>query len=146
MTLSYACPYGTERRTLRNYPKGDPMADTSDFNTIFTELRLIFRPLEKRLDIIKDDAAEFCANSREPWSNGKELYFGGAVIKKNYVSFYLMPVYMYPDLLDGISEALRKRMQGKSCFNFSKYDRPLIRELATLTKVSFERLRNEGYA
>ncbi|MCZ7557525.1 MAG: hypothetical protein M5R41_14095 [Bacteroidia bacterium] len=122
------------------------MADASEFGNIFAELRLIFRSLESKLDIIKDDAAEFCANSRKPWSNGKELYFGGAVIKKNYVSFYLMPVYMYPDLLDGTTEALRKRMQGKSCFNFTKYDRPLIRELATLTKVSFERLRNEGYA
>jgi hypothetical protein len=126
--------------------KGDTMPDSYEFEKIYAELRLIFRPLERKLDIIKDEPAEFCANSREPWSNGKELYFGGAVIKKNYVSFYLMPVYMYPDLLDGTTEALRKRMQGKSCFNFMKYDRPLIRELATLTKMSFERLRSEGYA
>jgi hypothetical protein len=122
------------------------MPDSDEFEKIYAELRLIFRPLERKLDIIKDEVAEFCANSRKPWSNGKELYFGGAVIKKNYVSFYLMPVYLYPDLLDGTTEALRERMQGKSCFNFTKYDRPLIRELATLTKVSFERLRSEGYA
>jgi hypothetical protein len=27
-------------------------------------------------------------------------------------------VYLEPSLLDEISDALRKRMQGKSCFNF----------------------------
>ena len=29
-------------------------------------------------------------------------------------------------------------MQGKSCFNFTKVDEPLISELARLTKASFE--------
>lgn len=126
--------------------KGTAMPDTSEFGKIYRELRLAFRSLENKLVIVKDDESEFCANSAKPWKNGRELYFGGVIIRKNYVSFYLMPVYMYPDLLEGTSEGLRQRMQGKSCFNFTKYDRPLIRDLAMLTKISFERLKNEGYA
>jgi hypothetical protein len=43
-----------------------------------------------------------------------------------YVSFYLMPVYMYPDLVDGISLELTKRKQGKSCFNFETVDDHLL--------------------
>ena len=52
---------------------------------------------------------------------------------KRYVSFYLMPVYAFPELLSGTSAALRRRMQGKSCFNFKETDKQLFTELKTLT-------------
>lgn len=48
-------------------------------------------------------------------------------------------MYTNPELLEGLSEDLKKRMQGKSCFNFKKEitDEQLegIREL---TEKSFE--------
>ena len=59
------------------------------------------------------------------------------------VSFYLMPVSMYPGLLETISPELKKRMQGKSCFNFKKVDKTLFDELAALTRQGFERFRKE---
>ena len=52
-----------------------------------------------------------------------------------------MPVYVFPDLLDGISPELRRRMQGKSCFNFARVDTPLFAELETLTATCIERMR-----
>jgi len=55
-----------------------------------------------------------------------------------------MPVYIFPDLLKNISPALKKRMQGKSCFNFTKIDEALIAELDDLTKRGIERSRAEG--
>ena len=64
----------------------------------------------------------------QPWG-----YVAGVRPGKRYVSFYLMGVYAQPELLDGMSPALRARMQGKSCFNFSRVDEPLLAELATLT-------------
>ena len=73
--------------------------------------------------------------------NGKPLFFGAAKVNKNYVSFYMMPVYMFPDLLDGISPALKKRMQGKSCFNFKTADASLFNELDQLTQRSLDRMR-----
>lgn len=51
-------------------------------------------------------------------ANGNPEMFAAVQIKKSYVSFHLFPVYLDPSLLDEISDALRKRMQGKSCFNF----------------------------
>jgi hypothetical protein len=51
---------------------------------------------------------------------------------------------MFPDLLDGLSEGLKKRMQGKSCFNFTTVDESYIAELAQLTKAGIERYR-QGY-
>lgn len=49
-----------------------------------------------------------------------------------------MPVYVNSKLLDGISPELKKRMQGKSCFNFKTIDKPFLNELAGLTKKGFE--------
>ena len=43
-----------------------------------------------------------------------------------------MPVYVDPGLLDDVSPELRKRMQGKSCFNFTSVDEPLFAELGDL--------------
>ncbi len=65
-------------------------------------------------------------------------------MKKAAVSFYLMPVYCFPDLLDGISPGLKKRMQGKSCFNFKQPDPVLFKELGDLVKRSFDRYKAEG--
>jgi hypothetical protein len=61
-------------------------------------------------------------------------YFGGVKLGKSYVSFYLIGVYAEPRLITGMSAALRKRMQGKSCFNFTKVDEDLFAELAGLTE------------
>ena len=54
-----------------------------------------------------------------------------------------MPVYMYPEMLETISPDLKKRMQGKSCFNFKSMDETLFDELAALTKRGFERFKLE---
>jgi len=55
-----------------------------------------------------------------------------------------MPVYMYPELLQGISPELRKRMQGKSCFNFKKMEPELFKELSDLTRKSVNKFQQEN--
>lgn len=55
-----------------------------------------------------------------------------------------MPVYSAPELLESISPELRKRMQGKSCFNFKTIERQQVKELSALTKTgikAFERIK-----
>ena len=62
------------------------------------------------------------------------MYFGSVRLGKAYVSFHLMPLYMCPPLANGISPALKKRMQGKTCFNFKTEPEPdLLSELTLLT-------------
>jgi hypothetical protein len=73
------------------------------------------------------------------------LFFGKVEIGKRYVGFHLMPVYMHPDLLDGVSPELRKRMQGKSCFNFTRTDPALLAELSDLTARSVARMKADGF-
>jgi len=58
---------------------------------------------------------------------------------KAYVSFHLMPLYMSPVLTKSISPALKKRMQGKTCFNFKTDPGPeLIAELKRLTEAALK--------
>jgi hypothetical protein len=73
----------------------------------------------------------------------QEIWFGGVEIKKNYVSFHLVPLYFFPELLDGISPELKKRMTGKSCFNFKKPDDAVFADLENLTKTSFEAFKQK---
>jgi hypothetical protein len=77
-------------------------------------------------------------------SMGKDFYFGMVKINKRYVSYHFMPVYMYPDLLDDISADLRKHMQGKSCFNFTRVEDGLFLQLAILTFSGLSRLYRLG--
>ena len=63
----------------------------------------------------------------------ERMWFGGAARMKSYVSVHLMPVYSHPSLLEGLSPALKKRQQGKSCFNLKSPDPDLLAELEALT-------------
>ena len=119
------------------------MSPQVDFPIVFEKLKSILKPYEKDLTVKTDSLDTYYLDGpySEKWK--KELFFGSAQIKKNYVSFYLMPVYMYPDLLKGISSELEKHMQGKSCFNFKKVEPALFTELADLTKKSYERFQKE---
>ena len=73
------------------------------------------------------------------------LMFGSVSIGKRYVSYHLMCVNLEPDLLETMSPQLRRRMQGKSCFNFSRVDETLFAELADLTARGFERFGEIGF-
>ena len=115
-----------------------------DFPVVFEQLKTILKPYAERLTLKADTPDTYYIDGpySEKWK--KPLFFGSAVVKKNYVSFYLMPVYMYPDLLNGISPQLKKRMQGKSCFNFKKVELELFNELAELTQKGAEKFRQEN--
>ena len=117
------------------------MSPQSDFPLVFEHLKNILRLFESKLTITADTPNVYSLDGpySEKWQ--KQLFFGSAQIKKNYVSFYLMPVYMFPDLLKGISTELKKHMQGKSCFNFKKVEPDLFEELAELTRKGAERFR-----
>ena len=120
------------------------MSSQNDFPLVFEGLRKILKPFEKKLTLKSDTTDIYYLDGpySEKWK--KELFFGSVQIKKNYVSFYLMPVYMYPELLKGISLELKKHMQGKSCFNFKKVEPALFKELKDLTKKSFEQFTKEN--
>ena len=120
------------------------MASNNDFPAVFEQLKKILKPYAEKLTLTIDTPEAYSIDGpySEKWK--KQLFFASTVTKKNYVSFYLMPVYMYPELLQDISPELKKRMQGKSCFNFKKVEPALFAELAALTRKGAEKFKTEN--
>src|SRR5438045_3077937 len=110
------------------------MPAKTDFTEVFEQLKSIFKPFAKKMDVSKDSDQCYMLDTRFIMKNKQPLCFGGVRKGKNYVSFYLMSVYASPDLLKNMSPELKKRMQGKSCFNFKEVDKKLFAELKALTK------------
>lgn len=116
-----------------------------DFQSVYDELKKIMAPFARKT--LKAHEAPGQMQLIAPpvsRSRGKEVWFGAVKINKNYISYHLMPVYACPDLLESISPELKKRMQGKACFNFTTIDKALFQELKTLTKKGHQRFKTEG--
>jgi len=93
-----------------------------------------------KLVVTSDTPTDFLvASAKKTDRAGRPLFVAGVQIRKNYVSYHLMPVYGIPSLLDGLSPALRKRMQGKGCFNFTEIAPAQLTELSRLTKSGISR-------
>ena len=115
------------------------MAGDAEFSEVFKGLKKILKPYAPKLTVTADTPEAYSLDGpySEKWK--KVVFFGAVQVKKNYVSFYLMPVYMFPELLKDVSPELKKHMQGKSCFNFKKIEPDLFNELASLTHKSVDR-------
>lgn len=118
----------------------------ADLDVVFADLRKIMAPYAAKLDCKRNDDTELYVDTHHVQKNSKPLFFDAVQIKKAHVSYHLMPVYVTPKLLDGLSPALKARMQGKSCFNFTVADKVLLKELADLTAAGFDSYREQGFA
>jgi len=112
-------------------------------NAVFTVLRQLLRPYESELAIRTDKPGNCYLETRSSSMNGRRMFFAGAKIKKNYVSFYLPALYMFPDLSDRISPSLKKTMQGQACFNFTTSNPDWFEELGRLTQAGYQKLKSE---
>ena len=117
-----------------------PKADA--FDETFTTLRGILLPYAKEMMVQDDKPGNYQISSRTMKDRiGRPLFVAAVQIKKNYVSFHLMPVYAFPELLNNLSPTLKKRMQGKSCFNFTTIESAHVKELVALTKTGIARYK-----
>lgn len=123
----------------------DKMPASDNFRAVFEELREIIIPYANDLDLKIDSTDSIYIDTNHVMKNGKPLFFSAVKINKRYVSYHLMPVYVNSDLLIGMSEGLMRRMQGKSCFNFTKPDHNMYAELRELTRLGYEDYRSRGY-
>jgi len=121
------------------------MATNSEFETTFHQLKKILQPYESKLIVVADTKNNYALETPHVMKNKRRMYFGGIKIGKAYVSYHLMPVYACEEVRKEISPELKKRMQGKSCFNFSKPDEKLFKELARLTKIGFKRFTSKDF-
>jgi hypothetical protein len=103
------------------------------FAAAFFGLKRIFAPYTKALNVNADTRTRFYLETKSASYKGQPLFFGAVISGRAYVSFHLMPLYWDESLAKKLSPALKKKMQGKSCVNFTGPDPKLFRELAKAT-------------
>jgi len=120
------------------------------FASVFAAVRPVLAKFADRLAVQTDTPTEYTLVTKSaspfPQHKGQPMYFGSVRLGKAYVSVHLMPLYMSPVLVKTISPALKKRMQGKTCFNFKTDPEPeLIAALTRLTEAAFEQWREKKW-
>jgi hypothetical protein len=116
-----------------------------DLAPVFAALRQILERLGGELAVQTDRPGNYHTAIPSILHRGKPLYFAGVRTGRNYVSFYLMSVYGAAERLEGISPALRRRMQGKACFNFTAIDQECFAELGQLAAGGLKKFRSPEF-
>ena len=103
---------------------------TNQFDAVYSRLSEMLLRHKDKLSLAIKKPGEFWMAVTGATYRGKPLVFAGVRMGKNYVSYHLMSVYMRKVEM---SPELKKRLQGKACFNFSTVDEKLFGELDKLT-------------
>ena len=119
---------------------------TTAHQQTFELLKTIIESYEEVMDVTKDEDSLYYVNWPELAKNGKPYFFASTVFRSKSVAFHFMPIYEYPTLLDGVSEELKKKLKGKSCFHFTKPDPVLLAELANLVETGYLHIDEHGHA
>ena len=116
----------------------------SSLQDVFVSLKAILQPYASQHGFIPSESDErfAIASATKTDRIGRPLFIAAVEVNKRYVSYHLMPIYMNPALLASVSPALKKRMQGKSCFNFTSIVPEQVRELTDLTERGIASFRN----
>lgn len=122
------------------------MSQSDTLKEVYERLHTLLASLAKGLVVAEDEAGVYTLNTSKTDDQGRPVFFAMVKMGKGKVLFHLMPVYCYPELLADATETLKKRMQGKSCFNFKKIDETLFAELEALARSGLERFRTKGQA
>ena len=117
---------------------------TDDFPTA-RELREILMAHAKDFRVVHHEPKRYYLETKGAHYKGKPIMFAAVMMGKAYVSFHLFPLYVKPGAVKSVSPELKKRMQGKTCFNFKAPHAELFRELEQLTKNGWEIFREKSW-
>ena len=115
----------------------------ADFDHTFAALRTMLQKHGRKLVVTADTPTDFIlASAQKKDRAGRPLFVAGVQVRKTYVSYHLMPVYAMPALRKTLSPGLKKRMQGKACFNFTNIDAGQLTELSSLTRTGIAKFKD----
>jgi len=111
---------------------------------IFARLRNILQHHADKFSVTADRPDYYCLSISWSPKFNKGFPIAWVKVSNSYVSYHLMPVYMLPRLGKTISTELKRRMQGKSCFNFKVIDEDLFKQIESLTAHGFQECKKVG--
>jgi hypothetical protein len=74
-----------------------------EFQSVFDDLKKLLEPYAGTLKPHAKAGDYALIGPPTPRSQGRDVWFGAVQIKKNYVSYHLMALYVFPDLLESVS-------------------------------------------
>jgi hypothetical protein len=130
-----------------------PKSKTRALNDVFDSLKAVLKTHAGVLAVSDDTSAKYCLEAAVGPATVQS--WGGKVRRpripvawveagKSYVSYHLMGVAI-PAVEASMSKALKARMQGKTCFNFTVIDAALLTELDRLTDASIAAFKKAGF-
>ena len=102
------------------------------FEEVFARLKNLMQPLKARLEVKTDEPGHYYLNTHSVREDGYVYAFGSVQIKKNYVSYHLMPVYARPELLQGVSDELKKTDARQGLFQLYEAGRGTVRRVRSV--------------
>jgi len=124
--------------------KKAPRKTAPEIDGVFSRLRKVLEPYAKSMVVKHDGPGIYYLESAPVPKYGTEVFFGAVQAGKGQVSFHFMPIYVFPEMRDELSPALRKRLRGTSKFTFAELDAPLLRELTALVKKGYQGYKRGG--
>src|SRR5262245_38894917 len=110
------------------------MQKIETFIETFAALRALLEPHAKTMTVTVDEPGHYqLASATMTDRLGRPLFCAAVQINKKYVSYHLMPLYGNATLRSSLSRSLKRRMQGKSCFNFTTIEPEQLDELRAIT-------------
>lgn len=117
-----------------------------DFDATFAALKRLLAKHARKFNVTQQTPVVYTLVTKTDCFRGKPVWFGCVRRGKAYVSYHLVALYAFPELLKKVPPELKKRMQGKACFNFTAPDAKLFRELDKVTAAGLARFRKEKWA
>jgi hypothetical protein len=109
-------------------------SDAAALVAVEARLRAILEPYRGRLD---EGEIYGVPMLRRPGAKAHD-WFAGVQMASGYVKLNFLPMHGHPELLDGVSPALRKRKTGASVFRFNEIDDALLAEVEALLARGFD--------
>jgi hypothetical protein len=138
-----SAPATTRGHATARARKATPAAAEADDGVVRALRALLLVYAEGR--VVRDEPGAFELATAKPFG-GKPMFFGAARAREGYVSFQLMPVSVFPELLDGISAKLRSTLDDTSTFRLRTLSPALLHELAGLTVAGLDLFRKADLA
>ncbi|WP_413288071.1 hypothetical protein [Bdellovibrio sp. HCB337] len=118
-----------------------------ELDKTFLALKKKIKPYQKKMKVLLDkphryelcSTADYEVTSERTGktTKKKDPYFVGLILQRTYVGFYFMAPYIEKGFMDDFSEAMQKRLKGKSCFYFKSTEE---------VGPEVDRLLKKGYA